>query len=63
MDVKNTYEIKLRFLEKELIAFGVSSSSDSSGWMNRATVIMFLCFVLVGAFGKNIYELYQLIAK
>ena len=58
-ETKNTYEIKLRFLEKEILAFGVSSSSDSSGWINKATVIAFAVMIFIGTFGKNIVELYK----
>lgn len=59
----NTYEIKLRFLEKELLAFGVNSSSENSGWINKATVIMFMVLFVIGTFGKNFVEVYHLIFK
>ena len=60
---KSEYEFKIRILGNEVFALGLSTTNNSNRWTTIGIASTFAILVFIGAFGTNLVELYNLIAK
>lgn len=55
----NTYEFRVRILGNEILAIGLSSSSDSNRWIALGLVSVFSLLTILGAYGEKLVSLYH----
>lgn len=63
VNTKGDYEIRIKLLNTEIVSVGLSSSNMSNRWVVLSSVVLFCALTLLGAYGKDLIELYNLIVK
>ena len=58
-DDDQSYELKIRILGNEIFAIALSSTSTNNKWIAIALISMFSFMTVLGAYGRELVDLYR----